>query len=100
MNCADFKLNIRADNVLLLGDIGLVVHRELFDWLRKTLDDHRSCRIFYVIGNHEPYHTTYEDAVSSLRQFEAEAKMSFGGRFKFLRRDRYDINNITILGCT
>jgi predicted phosphodiesterase len=96
-----FHLHPQADNVFLLGDIGLVVDAGLFDFLRRTLDQNRGCRIFYVLGNHEPYRTTYEHAHKLLRDFEQEAKQDFGGRFKFLCRDRYDVNEtITILGCT
>jgi hypothetical protein len=96
-----FRLNPQADNVFLLGDIGLVVDAGLFEFLRRTLERNRGCRIFYVLGNHEPYRTTYEHAHKLLRDFEQEAKEDFGGRFKFLCRDRYDVNEtITILGCT
>jgi hypothetical protein len=96
-----FCLDVQADNLLLLGDIGLVVDTGLVEFLRRTLDENRGCRIFYVLGNHEPYRTTYEHAYKLLRDFEQEAKSEFGGRFKFLCRDRYDINDaITILGCT
>ena len=57
--------------------------------------------MFYVLGNHEPYRTTLESAVRKLRTFEEEAKFEYGARFKFLFRDRYDIDqNITVLGCT
>lgn len=98
---ANFHLNIQADNLFLLGDIGLVVDAGLFQFLSRTLEQNRGCRIFYVLGNHEPYRTTYVRAHQMLRDFEQEAKLNFGGRFKFLCRDRYDLNsNITILGCT
>jgi hypothetical protein len=96
-----FRLNVQADNLFLLGDIGLVADAGLFQFLRRTLEENRGCRIFYVLGNHEPYRTTYEYAYKSLRDFEQEAKSDLGGRFKFLCRDRYDINDtITVLGCT
>jgi predicted phosphodiesterase len=96
-----FRMNVQADNVLLLGDIGRVVDDGLFKFLRRTLDENRGCRILYVLGNHEPYQTTYEHAYEKLRSFEQEAKSNFGGRFKFLCRDRYDVDEtITILGCT
>ncbi|RMZ72878.1 Ser Thr phosphatase superfamily [Pyrenophora seminiperda CCB06] len=98
---ASFRLNVQADNILLLGDVGLVVDARLFDFLCRTLEQNRGCRIFYIMGNHEPYQTTYEHAYTLLRDFEREAKENLGGRFKFLCRDRYDVNStITILGCT
>jgi hypothetical protein len=96
-----FRLDVQADNLFLLGDIGLVVDTGLFEFLRRVLEENRGCRIFYVLGNHEPYRTTYEHAYILLRDFEEEAKSDLGGRFKFLCRDRYDVNDtITILGCT
>ncbi|CAE7217524.1 hypothetical protein P3342_013183 [Pyrenophora teres f. teres] len=98
---ASFRLDIQANNLLLLGDIGLVADPRLFGFLRRILEQNRGCRIFYILGNHEPYHTTYEQAHKLLRDFEQDAKEDFGGRFKFLCRDRYNIDkNITILGCT
>ncbi|EOA83483.1 hypothetical protein ACJQWK_00341 [Exserohilum turcicum] len=98
---ASFRFSVQADNLLLLGDIGLVVDAGLFQFLRRILEQNRGCSIFYVLGNHEPYRTTYEHAHKLLRDFEMEAKNDFGGRFKFLCRNRYDLNEtITILGCT
>jgi hypothetical protein len=96
-----FHLNVLADNLLLLGDIGLVVDTGLFDFLRRLLDENRGCHIFYILGNHEPYRTTYRHAYQRLREFETEAKRHHGSRFHFLCRDRYDVDkDITILGCT
>lgn len=96
----EYKLKVEADNLLLLGDIGLTIDPQLFVWLRKLLEDNPTCRVFYVMGNHEPYGSTYEDSSRSLRALEQEAKDAYGGRFKLLGRDRYDIGDITILGCT
>ncbi|KAF2851360.1 hypothetical protein T440DRAFT_507266 [Plenodomus tracheiphilus IPT5] len=93
--------NIMANNVLLLGDIGLVKDAGLFTWLRRFLERNRSTRIFYILGNHEPYQLTLAATIQELRDFEVEANSEYGGRFKFLHRDRYDIDQyITILGCT
>lgn len=95
------SLNVRADNLFLLGDIGLVVDAGLFHFLRRLLEQNRGSRIFYILGNHEAYRTTYDHAYNLLREFEQEAKDKLGGRFKFLCRDRYDLNDtITVLGCT
>jgi hypothetical protein len=95
-----FNFTAHANNVLLLGDIGLVNNEGLFVFLRRTLDRNRGTRILYVLGNHEAYQTTLEDAVQKLRAFEEETKSQYGGRFKFLHRDRYDIgDDVTVLGC-
>ncbi|KAF2635074.1 hypothetical protein P280DRAFT_474175 [Massarina eburnea CBS 473.64] len=96
-----FKLPVHGPNLCLLGDIGLVIHNQLFDFLRRLLDEERGTRIFYILGNHEAYETTHDDAIQKLRDFEQEAKKEFGGRFVFLHRDRYDLDKeVTILGCT
>ncbi|KAI4660273.1 uncharacterized protein J4E78_004974 [Alternaria triticimaculans] len=95
------KLKVTGSALLLLGDIGLVRHEGLFTFLRNLLDQNRGCRIFYVLGNHEAYQTTLERAVERMRDFENTAKRDYGGRFRLLFRDRYDVNeNVTILGCT
>jgi predicted phosphodiesterase len=60
---AEFKLSVEADNILLLGDIGLTTEPRLFTWLRKLLEDNPASRIFYIMGNHEAYRNTHEDSV-------------------------------------
>jgi hypothetical protein len=95
-----FNFTAHANNVLLLGDIGLVKDESFFVFLRRTLDRNRGTRILYVLGNHEAYQTTLEDAVQKLRAFEEEANSQYDGRFKFLHRNRYDIgDDVTVLGC-
>ncbi|KAJ4362288.1 hypothetical protein N0V83_010381 [Neocucurbitaria cava] len=96
-----FNINAHANNFFLLGDIGLVKDNGLFIFLKQCLEQNPGARIFYILGNHEPYQTTLNLAVEKLRVFEEEAKLEYGGRFKFLFRNRYDLNqDITILGCT
>lgn len=95
---ADFKLSVEADNLLLLGDIGFTTDRELIIWLRKLLEDNSACRVFYIMGNLEPYCSTHEDSIRNLQTLEDYATEHLRGRFKFLYRDRYDIGDITILG--
>jgi hypothetical protein len=96
-----FTLSIQASNLCLLGDIGLVKDPGLFAFLRRTLEQSRGTRIFYVIGNHEPYQLPYALAVQKLRDFETEATANYGGRFILLNRNRYDLDSSTIiLGCT
>jgi hypothetical protein len=93
---------LRAPNLLLLGDIGLVSHPQpLLTFLRSLLMRDPNLQIFYVMGNHEPYHMTLESAVSRLNEWESLLNAEFGQRFHFMNRRRVDINeHITILGCT
>ncbi|KAF1846890.1 uncharacterized protein K460DRAFT_329666 [Cucurbitaria berberidis CBS 394.84] len=96
-----FNLDARGNSILLLGDIGLVKDEGLFVFLRRSLEQTRGLQIIYILGNHEAYQITLESAVQKLRAFENEAKSEYGGRFKFLFRDRYDLDEkVTILGCT
>ncbi|KAI1182073.1 Metallo-dependent phosphatase-like protein [Nemania serpens] len=96
-----FPLHVKGSHIFLLGNIGQVLHDELFHFLRVLLSEMRGSRFFYVLGNNEPYRTTLRDAVARLRAFEEEARHQYGGRFIFLNRDRFDVGpNITILGCT
>jgi len=95
------RLDIHANYLCLLGDIGLVKDPGLCVWLRKLLSSTPSIKIFYVLGNHEPYGITLAMARERLRSFSEELRQDFGERFIFLDRSRYDLNNhITILGCT
>ncbi|KAI4646177.1 uncharacterized protein J4E79_010686 [Alternaria viburni] len=82
------NLTVTGSALFLLGDIGLVIHENLFVFLCDLLDQNRGCRIFYVIGNHEAYHTTLEHAVERMREFENLARREYGGRFRLLCRDR------------
>lgn len=94
-------LDIQANYLCLLGDIGLVKDDGLFAFLRGTLEHHVGCRIFYIIGNHESYQLPYQEAVKRIREFESEAANKYSGQFKLLHRDRYDIDDTTtLLGCT
>jgi hypothetical protein len=94
---------IHAPNLFLLGDIGLTNHPQLFTFLTTLLSAHTSLQIFYVMGNHEPYHTTLEDSIARLSEFERDIKEKYSNqqRFYFLNRTRVDIDErVTILGCT
>lgn len=98
----------RARYLVLLGDIGIAGDGRLFDFLTRQL-----CQfdiVFYVLGNHEPYSSSWQDAVSRMEAFE-ESIASRGaleqedhitlGRFVFLNRRRFDLSpKVTILGCT
>jgi hypothetical protein len=93
-----FTIPISAPNLFLLGDIGLTIHPQLFAFLSSLLTTHPALHIFYVLGNHEPYHTTVDLSIASLEAFEREQG---DGRFHFLNRTSFDIApDITILGCT
>lgn len=91
---------IHAHTLFLLGDIGLVRDAELFAFLTRLLRSSPVLKVFYVLGNHEPYGITIDQAVNTIRAFETRTKANFGDRFIFLHRNRHDYSPaITILGC-
>jgi hypothetical protein len=59
-----------------------------------------------VLGNHEPYHSDWEETKSKVKRFNHDMEDSFrrgevSGKFIFLDQTRYDISpTVTVLGCT
>lgn len=93
---------ISADHLLLLGDIGLITHKQpLLQFLQSLLRRDEQLKIFYVAGNHEPYHTTLEACLATLHSWEETLNAEFGSRFHVMQRRRVDISaTTTLLGCT
>jgi hypothetical protein len=101
----EFKIRSQCPYLALLGDIGNVSDTRLFTFLEEQLQQFEI--VFYLLGNHEPYGTTFPDARSTVRAFEKNIELlrsapgSTIGRFVFLDRTRFDItDNVTVLGCT
>jgi hypothetical protein len=57
-----FDCNPSSPMLALLGDIGLTVHDGLFHFLQRQLFKYE--KIFFVMGNHECYLTTYVSRLS------------------------------------
>ncbi|EAU92485.1 Ser/Thr protein phosphatase superfamily protein [Coprinopsis cinerea okayama7 len=100
----DFPKSPDCDILALLGDIGWTRDDRLFDWLETQLS--RFKRVFFVLGNHEPYVSTLEESEARLEAFAQKSSSNHQsdpskGEFIFLNRKRYDLSpDITILGCT
>ncbi|POS75143.1 calcineurin-like phosphoesterase [Diaporthe helianthi] len=99
----NFPIKHTAQNLALLGDIGQVAHDGLFDFLERQLN--RYWNVVFILGNHEPYGTSWGSAKARVRAFEAKMqslrKTSTIGNFMFLDQGRWDVNeNLTVLGCT
>jgi hypothetical protein len=97
----DFEFEVTATNLALLGDIGHIADDQLFTFLERQMDRYRT--VFYLLGNHEPYHMSWKVAKSKVRAFETRMnkKYSKTSRFVFLDQARYDItNDVTVVGCT
>ncbi|KIW01137.1 uncharacterized protein PV09_07423 [Verruconis gallopava] len=98
---ATFNLHIQAENLFLLGDIGLVKDEGLFHFLERLLETNLGVKIFYVMGNHEYHYLTVDEANRKMREFEMNMNVKHGRRFILLDRRRYDLNStVTVLGCT
>ncbi|KAI0010448.1 Ser/Thr protein phosphatase superfamily [Xylariaceae sp. FL0662B] len=106
-----FDITPKAPYLALLGDIGYVSHgREYFGFLRRQLSRFRV--VFLVMGNHEPWHSTWEDTKRAVRQFERDIQGERQtrqdiGELVVLDRTRYEIavsskgeGAVVILGCT
>lgn len=99
----DFPIQQTSPNLTLLGDIGQVADDSLFSFLEKQLK--RYWNVVFVLGNHDPYGTTWEVAKAGIHAFEARMNAlrasSKIGKFVFLDQRRWDVNDsLTILGCT
>lgn len=99
-----FRLRKTAEYLALLGDIGHVGDDRFLSFLEKQVQ--RYWAVFFLLGNHEPYHLDFPAAKSRMRAFadrmEAKRRTSTIGRFIFLDQTRYDMPGyrLTILGCT
>ncbi|EKG16434.1 Metallo-dependent phosphatase [Macrophomina phaseolina MS6] len=99
-----FDVTPVAPHLALVGDIGDAEDDRLYAFLRRQLEQFQM--VFFLLGNHEPYHSTWSAAFLRLRQFEKtiqdERCSTKGlGAFVLLDKTRYDLSpTITILGCT
>lgn len=98
-----FQITPAAPYLALIGDIGNVNDPELFDFLTEQLSLFKV--VFFLLGNHEPYHSTWVNTKERFLKFEKETKDKSTaeglGSFIFLDRTRFDLSgDITILGCT
>ncbi|CAK4032215.1 ser Thr phosphatase [Lecanosticta acicola] len=100
----DFNFPRAAPYLALLGDIGHVEKEGLLNFLERQLS--RYLVVFFLFGNHEPYHLSMEFAKSRVKAFtlkmdKKKNKSPSTGRFVFLDQTRYDVDDeTTVLGCT
>ncbi|KAF1831775.1 hypothetical protein BDW02DRAFT_571676 [Decorospora gaudefroyi] len=94
-----FEITPTAEYLALLGDIGHTKDVGLIEFLRKHLAKFKI--IFYVLGNHEPYHSSFAASKHSLLTLQAETEQQASGKFVLLDQTRYDLSpTVSILGCT
>ena len=93
-----------ATHLALLGDIGNAKDPGLFEFLSRQLLHFEV--VFFLLGNHEPYHSSFPASLAALQKFATENKMARQsnpalGDFVFMDRTRYDVSDsVTVLGCT
>jgi predicted phosphodiesterase len=94
-----FEITPTAEYLALLGDIGYTKDARLIEFLRKQLPKFKV--IFYVLGNHEPYHSSYAASKQLLLTLQAETEQQASGKFVLLDQTQYDLSpTVSILGCT
>ena len=103
----DFDFPVTARHLALLGDNGHICDEAFFKWLESLLARYET--VFFLLGNHEPYHMRLSSAKARVRSFASEMESlrvtSSIGQFVFLDQTRYDFHGVanggvTILGCT
>jgi hypothetical protein len=96
-----FKLRNAPNNLFLLGDIGLCKDEGLFRFLERVLKSNPATKVFYIMGNHEFYQLTIDEAYKRMQDFSRRMAWHYSERFFLLSRRRYDLDSsTTILGCT
>ncbi|KAJ5662697.1 hypothetical protein N7462_011623 [Penicillium macrosclerotiorum] len=96
----DFDFDASASNLALLGDVGHVADPRLFEFLDQKLEVYST--VFFLLGNHEPWHMSFKQAKQKMRIFERNKNLKLKTkRFVFLDQTRHDVSNtVTVLGCT
>jgi metallophosphoesterase superfamily enzyme len=69
-----FEIAPKAPHLVLIGDIGCTQDAGLFTFLEKQLTLFKT--VFFVAGNHEPYHTDWSKTKQQLQDFEQRLKAS------------------------
>lgn len=102
-----YTIEPRAPFLTLLGDIGYVKDGEgYFLFLRRQLQLFQI--VFLVLGNHEPYHSSWTETKARVNRFKDEINHDDNdlgrttcGKLVLLDQTRYDISpTLTVLGCT
>jgi hypothetical protein len=105
-----YEIKPSAPHLALLGDIGCVSHPGYLDFLTAQLAQFRT--VFHLLGNHEPYGSTWDEAIKTLRAFQEQNRHERArppspesdgiGEYVLLDRDEFHLpgHNLTILGCT
>lgn len=67
-----FEVPVNAPHLALLGDIGYTTHNGLFAFLQAQLSKFKT--VFFLLGNHEPYYSSWAASKARLTKFGADMK--------------------------
>ena len=89
-----------SDYLIVAGDIGKPFKPHYRAFLKQMVDSYK--KVFFVLGNHEFYHSFYDDTIKQVQSVVDEINSNFESqKLYFLNRSRIDIDpNLTIIGCT
>ncbi|PWY88694.1 acyl-CoA dehydrogenase mitochondrial precursor [Aspergillus sclerotioniger CBS 115572] len=104
-----FEISPKAPYLALLGDIGNVRDDGFLPFIEDQLRKFEV--VFLVLGNHEPFHSSWPEVREKLRQFSDDISHKRAqhtqpgspklGEFVLLDQTRYDLApDVTVLGCT
>jgi hypothetical protein len=92
-----FEITPKAPYLALLGDIGVVNDAGFFHFIAVQLPKFEI--VFLLLGNHEPYHSSWTTVKAQINQFSDSQKTA--GKLVLLDQTRFDISpDLSILGCT
>lgn len=102
-----YEIKPSAPHLALLGDIGCVCDQNYLTFLTTQLAQFQI--VFHLLGNHEPFGSTWDETIKTLRAFQdqnrqerAQSPDSGVGEYVLLDRDEFHLpsHNLTVLGCT
>ncbi|OHW95871.1 ser thr protein phosphatase [Colletotrichum incanum] len=103
----NYHIAPKAPYPALLGDIGCVKDAGFISFLDRQLSEFRA--VFHVLGNHEPYGSSWDDIRERLHTFQEtnqqrrreDASAALGEYVLMYQREYSMLDaNITVLGCT
>jgi predicted phosphodiesterase len=80
------------DILILAGDIH-TTSLLTYDYIKDYLDKYDTCKVIYILGNHDYYSSNIEDTLQFWDKVELE-------RFYYLHNTSIVIDNIRFFGCT
>lgn len=98
-----FEITPKAPHLALLGDVGNISkHKDgCLEFFTRQLKQFET--VLFVPGNHEAYHSNWDDTLGILLAFEQDVAQDASlGQFVLLDRKQFQVpdTNVVILGCS